>query len=270
MMDEDLSLSDQTALVTGASSGIGRACALRLAAAGAAVVVNHYEDGQRAAEVAADIETAGARVLTVDADVSSADDVDRLFENARATFGTLDILVNNAGIQKDANVVDMSLGDWQRVIDVNLTGQFLCAQAAVKEFLRRGPRPELSTATGKIIFMSSIHQIIPWAGHVNYAASKGGIMMLMQSLAQGLAHHGIRINAVAPGAIKTPINETVWSDPEAREKLLQLIPYGRLGEPEDVAKAVHWLVSDLADYVTGESLVVGGGMRLYPEFIDNG
>jgi glucose 1-dehydrogenase len=164
----------------------------------------------------------------------------------------------------------MTLEQWQKVLAVNLTGQFLCAREAAREFIRRGPQPEISAATGKIICMSSVHEVIPWAGHVNYATSKGGIMLLMKSIAQELAPHKIRVNSIGPGAIKTPINKEAWDTPEAAEKLLTLIPYGRIGEPADIGKAAVWLASDEADYVTGITLFADGGMTLYPGFASNG
>jgi glucose 1-dehydrogenase len=154
-------------------------------------------------------------------------------------------------------------------VEVNLTGQFLCAREAIKHFLEQGLSP-VSKAQGKIICMSSVHEVIPWAGHVNYAASKGGIMLMMKSLAQEVAEKKIRVNGIAPGAIKTDINKEVWSDPKKAEELLRLIPYGRIGEPDDVAKAVVWLASDEADYVTGATLFVDGGMTLYPAFREGG
>ena len=164
----------------------------------------------------------------------------------------------------------MTLAQWNTVLAVNLTGQFLCAREAIQEFRRRGPIPELSKATGKILCMSSVHQVIPWAGHVNYAASKGGVDLLMRSLAQEAAPLKIRINGIAPGAIRTEINRDAWESEEALQRLLTLIPYGRIGEPEDVAKAAVWLASDEADYVAGTTLFIDGGMTLYPGFGDNG
>ena len=267
----DSSLAGQVAIVTGASSGIGRACALMLARAGAAVVVNHSANGvERGKQVAEEIVAAGGRAVPAEADVSVEAEVERLFRAATDAFGTIDILVANAGIQRDAPFADMTLADWQRVIDVNLTGQFLCMRAAVRAFLRRGPRPEVSPALGKIVCMSSVHEIIPWAGHVNYAVSKGGVRMLVQSAAQELAWKKIRINGVAPGAIRTPINQSVWQDPASEKDLMRLIPYQRMGEPDDVARAVAWLASDASDYVNGTTLFVDGGMLLYPEFVGNG
>ena len=267
----DKSLQGQSAIVTGASSGLGRAIAIELAAAGAAVVVNHTHSGlDRANEVVAEITAAGGRAIAGEADVSQEAAVEAMFRTAIDTFGTVDILVANAGIQKDAAFVDMSLKDWQQVIDVNLTGQFLCMRAAVREFFRRGHRPEISPALGKIVCMSSVHQVIPWAGHVNYAASKGGVALLVQSAAQELAWKKIRVNGIAPGAIRTPINKSVWSDPAANTDLMKLIPYQRIGEPEDVSRAVLWLCSDASDYVNGTTLFVDGGMVLYPEFVGNG
>lgn len=265
-----LPLRGQRALVTGASSGIGRACALALAKAGAYVVVN-YVGGKDAAEtVVADIVAAGGRAHTEQADVSSEEEVRALFARSIERCGSLDILIANAGIQQDAPIAEMTLEKWSKVIAVNLTGQMLCAREAIREFRRRGVVPELSRAAGKIICMSSVHQIIPWAGHVNYAASKGGVDLMMRSLAQEVAPDRIRVNAVAPGAIRTRINKPAWSTDEALRQLLQLIPYGRIGEAEDVAEAVVWLAGDSSDYVVGTTLLVDGGMTLYPGFAKGG
>lgn len=263
-------LKSQRALVTGASSGIGRAIAVALAEAGASVVINYYSQASEAEAVTEEIKQRGGRAFALRADVSKEDQVERMFAEAIRQLGSLDILVNNAGLQRDAAFHEMALADWQTVIDVNLTGQFLCARAAVREFLRRGVDPKRSRAAGKIICISSVHEVIPWAGHVNYAASKGGVMLLMKSLAQELAPHRIRVNGIAPGAIKTPINRPAWETSESEAKLLELIPYGRVGDVEDIAKAAVWLASDESDYVVGASLFVDGGMALYPEFADNG
>jgi glucose 1-dehydrogenase len=263
-------LSGQVAVVTGASSGIGAATAERLGAAGAKVVVNYRSDREGAERVCAAIREAGSEAIMVQADVSEEGDVEALFAETLRTYGTLHILVANAGLQQDAPSHEMTLAQWRRVIDVNLTGQFLCCRAAIREFLRRGPLPEVSRATGKIVCMSSVHEVIMWGGHVNYAASKGGVKLMMQTLAQEYAGRKIRINSIAPGAIKTPINHDAWATPEAERKLLKLIPYGRVGEPDDIAQAAAWLASDLSDYVTGTTLFVDGGMTLYPGFEDNG
>jgi len=263
-------LKGQKALVTGASSGIGEASARCLAQAGASVVINYHSDQEAAEKIVQDITSEGGEAIAIGANVAKEDDVKALFAQMFQTFGTIDILVNNAGIQKDAALVDMTLEDWNLVIGVNLTGQFLCAREAVKEFLRRGVKPNVSCAAGKIICMSSVHEVIPWAGHVNYASSKGGIDMLMKSMAQELAPQKIRINSIAPGAIQTQINTAAWSTPEAKAKLLQLIPSGRVGIPEDIGKAVVWLASDDSDYVNGTTLFVDGGMTLYPGFAKGG
>jgi glucose 1-dehydrogenase len=262
-------LDGQKALVTGASSGIGRGCALALARAGAAVAVNYLGSREAADAVVAAIRDAGGTAIALRADVSQEAEVAAMFERAVEEFGTLDILVANAGIQQDAAIGEMTLEQWRRVLAINLDGQFLCARAAVREFRRRGRR-EVSKALGKIVFMSSVHEVIPWAGHVNYAASKGGLMLLMKSLAQEVAHERIRVVGIAPGAIRTAINRAAWEDEAARRELLKLIPYGRIGEPDDVARAAVWLASDEADYVTGTTLFVDGGMTLYPAFRDNG
>ena len=269
-VDFGRALVGQKALVTGASSGIGRAVAIALGKAGADVVVNYVVGEQSADEVVAEIEAAGARGLAVRADVSSEDDVRAMFRQMFDEFGTIDILVNNAGLQRDAAFHEMSLADWNAVISVNLTGQFLCAREAVNEFMRRGVLPEVSVAAGKIICISSVHEVIPWAGHVNYAASKGGVMLLMKSMAQELAPHRIRVNSIGPGAIRTPINTAAWETPEAYAELMKLVPYNRIGEPDDIAHAAVWLASDAADYITGTTMFVDGGMTVYPEFADGG
>ncbi|MBL8529414.1 MAG: SDR family oxidoreductase [Burkholderiales bacterium] len=266
----ETTLEGQRALVTGANSGIGEAIARGLAEAGAAVVVNYVSGDDRAQAVVEEIAAAGGRAVAIRADVSDEGEVQAMFRQATETFGSIDILVNNAGLQADAPLHEMSLSQWQRVIGVNLTGQFLCAREAIREFLRRGPVPELSCSLGKIVCLSSVHDVIPWAGHANYAASKGGVSMFMKTLAQEYAGRKIRINAISPGAIKTPINTSAWATMEAEAALLKLIPYYRVGETRDIARAAVWLASDHSDYVTGATLYVDGGMTLYPEFREGG
>lgn len=263
-------LKGQKALVTGANSGIGKATAIGLGRAGADVGVNYVADRDAAEQVVEEIKAFGVRAAAYEADVSQEDQVVAMVEAMVQELGTIDILVANAGLQRDARLTDMTLAQWQKVLDVNLTGQFLCAREVTKEFLRRGVVPEVSRAAGKIICMSSVHQLIPWAGHVNYASSKGGVHMMMQTLAQELAPQKIRVNAVAPGAIKTPINRSAWETPEAQADLLKLIPYDRIGDPEDIAYAVVGLASDLMDYVVGTTLYVDGGMTLFPGFATGG
>jgi glucose 1-dehydrogenase len=263
-------LRGQKALVTGANSGIGKATAIALGRVGADVVVNYVAGREEAEEVVKQIESFGVRAYAHEADVSDEAQVVGMIADMVSEFGTIDVLVANAGLQRDAAVTEMTLAQWNKVLDVNLTGQFLCAREAVKEFLRRGPVPEVSRSVGKIICMSSVHQIIPWSGHVNYASSKGGVLMMMQTLAQELGPHGIRVNAVAPGAIKTPINRAAWETPEAEQELLKLIPYRRVGDPEDIADAVAVLASDLMDYVVGTTIYVDGGMTLFPGFATGG
>lgn len=263
-------LLGQTALVTGASSGIGAGVARALAAAGAAVAVNYVAGPEAAEALVADIRSAGGTAMAVRADVSREDEVQAMFRAALQAWDALDILVSNAGIQKDAAITDMTLAQWNAVIGVNLTGTFLCAREAARAMIRQGIRPGISRAAGKIVCISSVHEVIPWAGHVNYAASKGGMKLFMQSLAQELAPRRIRVNSVAPGAIQTPINRPAWETPEALQALLTLIPYGRIGQPEDIGRAVAWLVSDDADYIHGQTILVDGGMTLYPEFARGG
>ena len=263
-------LEGQIALITGASSGIGAGVAKALAREGATVVINYSSSPEKAAKVLNEIQQEGGKGITVKADVSSEADVVAMYAEVFRQFGTVDILVNNAGLQKDAKFHEMSLEEWNRVMGINLTGQFLCAREAIKEFLRRGVVPEKSKAAGKIICMSSVHEVIPWAGHANYAASKGGVMMLMKSIAQEYAPMKIRVNSIGPGAIRTPINHAAWQTPESYQQLLKLIPQKRIGETEDIGGAAVWLASDDSDYVNGITLFVDGGMLLYPGFEDNG
>jgi glucose 1-dehydrogenase len=263
-------LKGQKALVTGGSSGIGRAVAVALGKAGADVVVNYVRGEDQAKEVTAEIRKCGSRAYAHQADVSNEDQVRNMFQKMYQEFGTIDILINNAGLQQDAPFDEMTIDQWNTVINVNLTGQFLCAREAVREFKRRGVVKTVSCAAGKIICMSSVHEIIPWAGHVNYAASKGGVMLMMKSIAQEVAPFRIRVNSIAPGAIRTPINREAWETPEAYDELMKLVPYKRIAEPEDIARAAVWLASDNADYVNGISLFADGGMTLYPGFATGG
>jgi glucose 1-dehydrogenase len=263
-------LEGQKALVTGASSGIGEGVARALGAAGADVVVNYITQPDGAQRIADDIARDGVRALALRADVANEAEVAAMFDEVATAWGGLDILVNNAGLQRDAAFTEMTLAEWNTVLNVNLTGMFLCAREAARMMMKQGVRPEVSRAAGKIVCISSVHEVIPWAGHANYAASKGGVKLFMQSLAQEMARHRIRVNSVAPGAIRTPINRAAWATPEALADLLQLIPYGRIGLPEDVGKVVAFLVSDEADYIHGQTIFVDGGMTLYPEFANGG
>ena len=263
-------LAGQKALVTGAASGIGEAVAVALGAAGADVVVNYITHPEAAEAVAARIRANGVQALAIRSDVSREDEVQAMFRQMLEAWGTIDILVNNAGLQKDAAFTDMTLEQWNTVLNVNLTGMFLCSREATRAMARRGVRPEVSRAAGKIICMSSVHERIPWAGHVNYAASKGGVKAFMESLAQELAPLRIRVNSIAPGAIQTPINRAAWETPAALKDLLQLIPYGRIGQPDDIGKVAVFLASDDSDYIHGQTIFVDGGMTLYPEFARGG
>jgi glucose 1-dehydrogenase len=266
----DKKLQGQTALVTGANSGIGKGIVECLAAEGANVIINYVTHPETADDIVSTIQSAGGKALAVKADVSSETEVQQMFKKAIEVFGTIDILVNNAGIQMDSPFTEMPLQKWQTLLGINLTGYFLCAREAAREFLRRGVIEGRSKAAGKIICVSSVHEVIPWSGHANYATSKGGIMMFMKTLAQELAPHKVRVNSIGPGAIQTPINRAAWETPEGLSKLLTLIPYGRIGTPEDIGKAAVWLASDDSDYVNGTTLFVDGGMLLYPGFSTNG
>jgi glucose 1-dehydrogenase len=264
------SLKGQKALVTGANSGIGKAIAVALGHAGADVVVNYVSREEEAQKVVAEVRRCGANAYAHRADVSSESDVERMFGAMVAEFGTIDILVNNAGLQKDAPFDELRLEDWELVMNVNLKGQFLCSRAAVREFKRRGIRRDVSVSAGKILCISSVHDVIPWAGHVNYATSKGGVSMMMKSIAQEMAPHRIRVNAISPGAVRTPINMDAWGTRDAYNSLMTLIPYKRIGEPSEIGRAAVWLASDDSDYVTGATIYVDGGMTLYPGFETGG
>ena len=263
-------LKGQTALVTGANSGIGRAIAISLGKAAANVVVNYVMKPEDAEAVAEEIRSFGQRAMTAPADVADEAQVQAMFAAAVREFGTIDILVSNAGMERNAPFHEMTTTQWDAVMNVNLRGAFLCSREAVREFMRRGVRSEVSVAAGKIIFISSVHDVIPWAGHVNYAASKGGLMLLMKSLAQEVAEKRIRVNSIAPGAIRTPINTAAWETPAAYADLMKLVPYKRIGEVEEIGRAAVWLASDFTDYLVGTTLYIDGGMTLYPGFETGG
>ena len=263
-------LKGQTALVTGANSGIGEAIVKAMAAAGANVCVNYISNQDATEQIVRQITGTGGEAVAIKADISKENEVTDMFDAVIEQYGTIDILVSNAGIQRDSKFEEMSLDQWNEVIGVNLTGAFLCARQAIREFLRREKPAAMSKANGKIIFISSVHEVIPWTHHANYASSKGGIMMLMKTIAQEMASRKIRVNSIAPGAIKTPINRQAWDSPEAAAELRKLIPYGRIGEPDDIARAAVWLASDEADYITGTTIFVDGGMLLYPGFRTGG
>jgi glucose 1-dehydrogenase len=259
-------LRDQIALVTGASSGIGTGVAEALGAAGARVIVNYNSNAEAGEEVAHRIIENGGDAIAVGADVRREDQVLDMFQKVINHYGTVDIMVNNAGIQIDEEFHKTTTEQWYAVVDTHLTGTYLCSREAIKVFLKRGMR-DVSRALGKILCMSSVHDIIPWAFRCNYAAAKGGILLLMKSMAQEYADRKIRVNAISPGAIRTPLNRPSWETPEAERDLLKLVPYNRIGEPEDVGKLAVWLASDESDYITGTTIYIDGGMITYPSML---
>lgn len=258
-----IDLRGKSALVTGGNSGIGEATVLALAAAGARVAINYHSGPEVAAEIVARIEKEGGEAIALPGDVSSHGDVAGMFERVDALWGTIDILVNNAGIDgKRALAWEGDPGEWMRVIQTNLFGAYLCAREALRRMTR--------TRSGVVVNLSSVHETIPWSGYSAYTASKAAIAMLTKTLAQEAGPFQVRVVAVAPGAIETPINRDVWTDPRQRADLLEKIPLKRIGEPEDVARLIVFLASDAAAYVTGTSVFVDGGMADYPDFAHGG
>jgi glucose 1-dehydrogenase len=253
-------LDGRRALVTGGDSGIGQGVCFELAAHGAAVAINYVGAPEEAQRMAEEIERAGGRALAVKMDVSSEPDVQRAFAQAKEAFGGIDLLVNNAGLEHPYLLLDMPLEAWQQVIGVNLTGAFLCAREAARNMRD-------SSCKGTIVNISSVHEQIPWEQFSHYCASKGGMKMFMQSIAKELAPLGIRVVNVAPGAVDTPINKGVLANAEQSAAVLAEIPLGRWGHVQDIARAVAWLASEQASYVTGSTLFVDGGMTAYPRFI---
>ncbi|HEV2076026.1 MAG TPA: glucose 1-dehydrogenase [Thermoleophilaceae bacterium] len=254
-------LEGRRALVTGGSSGIGHATVERLAADGADVVVNYVGDPEPAERLARDIAARGRHAAAIRADVAREDEVGEMFAQAGDELGgPVDLLVNNAGIEAPFALVDMPLEEWEKVISVNLTGAFLCARQAARGMIAAG-------VPGAIVNVSSVHEVIPWPRFAHYCASKGGMKLFGQTIARELAPHGIRVVSVGPGAILTPINQELVDDPEKRREVEEQVPWGRLGEPEEIAAAISWLAGPEAEYVTGSTLFVDGGMTLYPRFV---
>jgi NAD(P)-dependent dehydrogenase (short-subunit alcohol dehydrogenase family) len=253
-------LAGRRALVTGGDSGIGRGICFELASHGASVAVNYLGAPDEANRMVETIAGTGGRAVAVQMDVSREEDVQRAFGEARTAFGGLDLLVNNAGLEHPYELTEMPLAKWQQVIDVNLTGPFLCSREAARIMRADGAR-------GAIVNITSVHEHIPWSQFSHYCASKGGLKMFAQTIAKELAPHGIRVLSVAPGAIATPINAGVLADPKARGAVEAEIPVGRWGEVDEIARAVAWLASDQADYVVGATVVIDGGMTLYAGFV---
>jgi glucose 1-dehydrogenase len=246
-------LKDKVAVVTGAGTGIGQAIALAFAQEGAAVVVDYVGNPSTSADTISKISAVGGKSLGVAADISQPADVNALIQKTVAAFGKLDIFVNNAGIEKKFPFVDYPLDEWLKIMAVNLTGPFLCCQAAAKQMISQGKG-------GRIINISSIHEDLPMPTNAPYCASKGGLRMLMRTIAVELAPHQITVNNIGPGAIYTPIDKDVESDAKLNDQILAEIPMGRWGKPEEVAQLAVYLASDDAAYVTGSTHFIDGGM----------
>jgi glucose 1-dehydrogenase len=246
-------LKGKVAVVTGAATGIGQAIAIAFAQSGAAVVVDYVGKASVSDDTIDKINAMGGKVLGVDADISLPDDVNSLVQKTVAAFGKLDIFVNNAGIEKKIAFVDYPLEEWQNIMAVNLTGPFLCAQAAARQMILQG-------TGGRIINISSIHEDLPMPTNAPYCTSKGGLRMLMRTIAVELAPHRITVNNIGPGAIYTPIDKDVEMDAKLNDQILAEIPLGRWGKPEEVAQLAVYLASDDAAYITGSTHFIDGGM----------
>jgi glucose 1-dehydrogenase len=255
----DVRLDGRRALVTGANSGIGRAIALAMAEAGARTAVNWVTHPEAADDVVHAIEQGGGTALSVKADVSKPEEVAAMFEAVDKAWGGIDILVNNAGIDGGRQLGwEADLDAWRRVLEVNLFGAFHCSREALRRMVAAG--------RGTVLNITSVHEVIAWTGYSAYTTSKAGVSMLTKTLAQEAAPHGVRVLSLAPGAIKTPINKDVWSDPTMRADLLDKIPMNRLGEAEEIGRLAVLLTSDVAAYVTATTVFADGGMTDYPDF----
>ena len=258
-----IDLSARRALVTGSNSGLGRAIALNFSAAGARVAVHALSDHDSAEAVVKQIQQAGGEAIAVYGDVSKPDQVDSMFAEVDAAFGGLDILVNNAGIDGAHELCSDSDPDhWRAVIAVDLQGPYYCTQQALNRMLPQ--------QRGVILQITSVHEFIPWAGYSAYTAAKAGLSMFTKTVAQEVATQGVRVLAIAPGAIRTPINADVWGHPDSLRDLDKKIAMSRPGEPDEIGRVAAFLASDLASYITGTTLAVDGGMLIYPDFNHGG
>ncbi len=248
-----MGLQNKVVLVTGASSGIGRAIAVEAARQGAAVMVNHLGQLPETKEVLAEIERSGGRAISFEADVSDAEAVGQMVQETVSRLGRIDVLVNNAGVEHGRPFLEKPTEEWDKTIAVDLKGPYLCAQAAAQAMVARG-------RGGTIINISSVHEDIAFPGYAAYCAAKGGLRMLCRDLALELAPHRINVINVAPGAIATPINKATLEDPQKKAALEREIPLGRIGTPEEVAKLVAYLASDDASYITGTTVFIDGGL----------
>ena len=248
-----MKLDNKVAIITGAATGIGQAIAITMAREGASVVVDYVGKPGTADDTIHQIESAGGKTLAVEADVSQPDQVANLIGSAVSTFGKLDIFVNNAGIEYKHPITEFPLDQWNKIIAVNLTGPFLCIQAAAKQMMTQG-------GAGRIINISSVHQDLPMPTNAPYCASKGGLRMLMRTVAVELGPHGITVNNIGPGAVYTSIDADVQANPEMEQALLAEIPLGRWGQPVEIANLAVFLASDDAAYITGSTYYIDGGM----------
>ncbi|MGG1364229.1 glucose 1-dehydrogenase [Priestia megaterium] len=252
-------LEGKVVVITGSSTGLGKAMAIRFATEKAKVVVNYRSKEEEANSVLEEIKKVGGEAIAVKGDVTVESDVINLVQSAIKEFGKLDVMINNAGMENPVSSHEMSLSDWNKVIDTNLTGAFLGSREAIKYFVENDIK-------GTVINMSSVHEKIPWPLFVHYAASKGGMKLMTETLALEYAPKGIRVNNIGPGAINTPINAEKFADPEQRADVESMIPMGYIGEPEEIAAVAVWLASSEASYVTGITLFADGGMTQYPSF----
>lgn len=252
-------LEGKVVIITGAATGLGKAMALRFGKEKAKIVINYRNPDRNVNDMIKEIEQSGGQAIAVQGDVTVEEDMKNLIREATEQFGTLDVMINNAGVENEVPSHELTLNDWNHVINTNLTGAFLGCREAISYMLKHNIQ-------GSILNMSSVHEIIPWPHFVHYAASKGGMKLMTETLALEYAPKRIRVNNIGPGAINTPINAEKFEDPILRQGVIDMIPMGYIGEPEEIAAVAAWLASSEASYVTGITLYADGGMTKYPSF----
>nr|WP_263314973.1 glucose 1-dehydrogenase [Mammaliicoccus sp. Marseille-Q6498] len=253
-------LKDKVVIITGGNSGIGKSTSERFGREESKVVINYLDHAEDAEAIVKTIKESGGDAIAVQGDVSKEEDIKNLIQKAHEKFGRIDVMINNAGFEKPIPTHEMSLEEWSKVIDINLTGAFLGSREAVKYYLEHDIK-------GQIINTASVHDVIPWPNYVNYAASKGGLKLMMETMSMEYGKNGIRINNVSPGAVVTEHTREKFSDPATRKETLEMIPLNEIGEADQVANINAFLASEQAHYIHGTTIYVDGGMTNYPAFM---